>query len=78
MGEWYLKDDCIGGSSDILGGSPSDNAALVEPCCSAEPVITCHYRDKASIIPCPDSPFITDVSGKSFFKAFTKEGVSFW
>ena len=79
MGEWYLNNECIGkGGSDVLGGSPPDNAALVEPCCSADPLITCHYKDKPSKIKCPDSPFITEVSGKSFFKAFTKEGVSFW
>ena len=68
MGEWYLKDECIekeaheinGGGSGILGilGSNKNDGILTKQCCSPEPLITCHFRDKPSKIPCPDSPAI--------------------
>lgn len=29
-------------------------------CCVANPIIVCHFRDKPSVIPCPDSPMIED------------------
>jgi len=53
MGEWYLEDTCLEGwgqadwSTDKLKG---------KNCCAAAPVVTCHYRDKPSKIPCKDSP----------------------
>ena len=72
MGEWYLKDTCRGNARNI----PHD-VSLMKECCSIEPIITCHYKDKPSKIPCPDSPRITEV-GKPFFKAFTKANSSFW
>ena len=40
MGEWYTKSDCMTGLD----------------CCLAQANITCHYRDKPSIVPCKDSP----------------------
>ena len=51
MGEWYLDKKCGSGGLD---------------CCAAEPIVTCHYRDKPSKIPCKDSPPID------------KNGISFW
>ena len=39
MGEWYTKPDCMTG----LG------------CCLKQANVTCHYRDKPSIIPCKES-----------------------
>jgi hypothetical protein len=48
MGEWYLKQECVQKNRDEIGD--------VAACCLAEPVITCHYRDKPSKIPCKDSP----------------------
>lgn len=39
MGEWYLKEGCLTGWD----------------CCLAEPKITCHYRDKPSMVSCKDS-----------------------
>jgi len=54
MGEWYLQDTCINKpKSDIVGEGAAD---LPSACCSAEPLVSCHYRDKPSIIPCKDSP----------------------
>ena len=73
MGEWYLKDTCRSNARDIA----HDDSSLLKECCSIEPIITCHYKDKPSKIPCPDSPRITEV-GKPFFKAFTKANSSFW
>jgi hypothetical protein len=54
MGEWYVKDECIGVTVDeIVNGTNPD---LGKACCVAEPVIKCHYRDRPSKIPCKDSP----------------------
>lgn len=52
MAEWYTKKD--------------DSACNGLDCCVAEPIITCHYRDKPSFIPCKDSPPI-DKGKKSFW-----------
>ena len=52
MAEWYTKD----ASSNCNGLD----------CCVAEPIITCHYKDKPSFIPCKDSPPI-DKNGRSFW-----------
>jgi hypothetical protein len=49
MGMWYLKDECVGKKAESLGDV---NTA----CCSAEPIVQCFYKDKASVIPCKDSP----------------------
>jgi len=69
MGEWYLKDSCINnGMHEIIAPAR---------CCSAEPIITCYYRDKPSKIPCLDAPRITE-TGKAFYKAFTPAKSSFW
>jgi hypothetical protein len=40
MGEWFTD------ASSCTGLN----------CCLEEPRVTCHYRDKPSIIPCRDSP----------------------
>lgn len=56
MGEWYVKDSCIAKKRDEII-SKDDTATDLKPlCCSAEPLISCHYRDKPSKIPCKDSP----------------------
>ncbi|KAL7539259.1 hypothetical protein ACHAXR_010753 [Thalassiosira sp. AJA248-18] len=68
MGEWYLNDQCIGKEAheitDQNSGIPG--GMLTKHCCSTEPLVICHYRDKPSKIPCPDSPNI-DKKGKSFW-----------
>ena len=61
MGMWYLKDECIGKEASSL----EDINTL---CCAREPIIKCFYRDKASIIPCKDSPS----------KDKGQRGLSFW
>ena len=58
MGLWYLKEQCEV-YSNIEKGSMGD-------CCAAEPLISCHYRDKPSKIPCKESPPI-DSNGRSFW-----------
>jgi hypothetical protein len=61
MGEWYLNDECIGKEAhEIVGterGAGFKNRTLSSNCCLAEPIFKCHYRDKPSKIPCPDSPY---------------------
>ncbi|KAL9188758.1 hypothetical protein ACHAXT_007136 [Thalassiosira profunda] len=74
MGEWYMQDECVGKEAHEINGGDD----LAKHCCSAEPLITCHYRDKPSKIPCPDAPLITE-KGKAFYKAFAvKQGDGFW
>ena len=51
MGKWHLKDQCIGPKP-----SEMDVTDLRAHCCSAEPLFTCHYRDKPSWKPCKQSP----------------------
>mmetsp|Transcript_12115 Transcript_12115/g.33564 ORF Transcript_12115/g.33564 Transcript_12115/m.33564 type:complete len:177 (+) Transcript_12115:1515-2045(+) len=65
MGEYFLQDQCREKSvADIWGQeTPGDLAAK---CCSEEPKIVCHFRDKPSKIPCKESPPI-DKGGKSFW-----------
>ena len=54
MGEWYVQDQCIQEkASDIHDGEEYN---LVSTCCSAEPIFSCHYRDKPSMKPCKHSP----------------------
>jgi len=66
MGMWYVSDDCIGKrATDILSGERA-GGDIVSACCSAEPLITCHYRDKPSIKSCADSP-PKDKYGQSFW-----------
>lgn len=51
LGDWY--NSCK--STPKLDSMPEQSA---NACCSAEPIIKCHYRDKPSRIPCKDSPSI--------------------
>jgi hypothetical protein len=75
MGNWYLQDKCIATTVEkILRKNKSVKTPagttsighLTEPCCSAEPLTSCFYRDKPSIIPCKDSPNL-DQGRKSFW-----------
>jgi hypothetical protein len=59
MGQWYVKDQCIGKLfQEILDKTPKEDATSIIPtkCCSSEPIVSCHFRDKPSIIPCTDHP----------------------
>jgi hypothetical protein len=61
IGEWYVNHNCVQKKlAEIEGG---DARAT---CCAAEPLISCHYRDKPSKMPCKDSPPI-DKGGRSFW-----------
>ena len=70
IGEWYVENQCIDktvkqiADSGITATNGGDNIA--EGCCSIEPLISCHYMDKPSKIPCKDSPAI-DKNGRSWW-----------
>ena len=72
MGEWYLADQCIEKTKDVILGDHDIKQGgdaghvLLEPCCLAEPNVVCHYRDKPSKIPCKDSDPI-DKGARSFW-----------
>lgn len=66
IGQWYVQETCIGKHyNDIVGGDST--VSLSTHCCLAEPVVICHYRDKPSMIPCNDSPFLDKKRGKPFW-----------
>jgi hypothetical protein len=71
MGDWYLQDVCVGKTvDDVFAQLPdstpkNESGSLVQPCCAAKPLISCHYRDKPSKLPCKDSPPLDP--GKSSF-----------
>lgn len=82
MGEWYVKDPCVhftvseiasNSTTSISATSINDSDGTISStiflptCCSVEPLISCHYRDKPSIIPCKDSPPI-DAGKPSWWK----------
>jgi hypothetical protein len=54
MGEWYVKDECVESTASKI--QSGNNINLEKACCLAEPIVKCHYRDKASKIACKDSP----------------------
>ena len=58
FGEWYVQNECLGDAME------NDRSNI--NCCSVEPLVSCHYRDKPSKIPCLDSPL------------YDKKGTSFW
>ena len=68
LGEWYVQETCTCPSNRCIGKELSDifgegdvKAGILEAtCCSADPIISCHYRDKPSKIPCRDSPPIDE------------------
>jgi hypothetical protein len=69
MGEWYVQDVCVNKKVNEITGT-IDNAVesdLTPTCCSAKPLISCHYRDKPSVIPCKESPAIDKGKRKSFW-----------
>lgn len=54
MGDWYLQPACVNKKVPEILGEDKD-ASVPAKCCSAKPLISCHYRDKPSKIPCKDS-----------------------
>jgi hypothetical protein len=56
MAEWYLNDKCVNKTlSEIVEGE-GGSGITGDGCCAAAPIVSCHYRDKPSKIPCRDSP----------------------
>lgn len=63
MGLWYLQDHCVDDKAiDVLKGQGD----FIDTCCSKDPLVTCHYKDKPSIVPCKDS-LTKDEGGKNFW-----------
>eukprot|EP00978_Attheya_sp_CCMP212_P010841 scaffold26338_cov49-Attheya_sp.AAC.10 len=61
MGMWYVTDTCDSGKAHNLlleGGTKVQSSEFTNTCCAKEALVTCHYKDKPSIIPCKDSPTI--------------------
>ena len=63
LDNWYLQDKCMDKKVQDIA---VDGESFVVTCCSAEPLFSCHYRDKPSSGPCKDSPAL-DSGGKSFW-----------
>ncbi|CAB9497746.1 Nucleotide-diphospho-sugar transferase [Seminavis robusta] len=72
MGNWYLEEKCVASTVEEITRKDkkirrsNSHAYLAEPCCSKEPLVSCSYRDKPSVIPCKDSPPL-DKGKKSFW-----------
>ena len=70
MGEWYVHDECISDDvSNLIDADKVQDGSLVDQCCSIEPILSCHFRDKPSKVPCPDSPKLDPEHGKLFWKS---------
>merc|ERR1712194_684847 len=68
MGLWYTKAECEQGRGVEVASSLSDKGGLETACCSAEPLVTCHYSDKPSVEQCKVSKAgPIDKGGKSFW-----------
>lgn len=68
MGEWYVNEQCVHMPvKEIPGLDPNVKNGYESRCCSVEPIIKCHYRDKPSKFPCKGSPNI-DPARKPFWK----------
>jgi hypothetical protein len=72
MGLWYVNPACeSGGAVDFTidsSGARKLPGSLQQTCCSAEPLITCHYRDKPSSEFCIGKGKNIDAKGKPFWK----------
>ncbi|EJK73664.1 hypothetical protein THAOC_04700 [Thalassiosira oceanica] len=69
LGEWYLQDSCIGKTFSeiaVARSASGEPAPIHEQCCAAEPIFSCHYKDKPSMLPCKNSPSI-DKGQRSFW-----------
>jgi len=72
MGEWFLRPQCedktalelktqyFNHNSTTNVDRVDNDADIVNSCCSAAPLVSCHYRDKPSIVPCRESPPIDE------------------
>jgi hypothetical protein len=82
MGQWHLKEQCESKSlSDVLS-LPGVNAMATAAdtfnvCCSVEPLISCHFRDKPSVVNCSSSPPI-DEGSPSWWEEINKCKLPLW
>lgn len=53
IGDWYVQESCV--EFDVHKLHTTD---VRKECCVTTPKIVCHFRDKPSKVPCPDSPMI--------------------
>ena len=53
LGGWFLMDHC---DETSIRAKRSDKSSFISGCCSAQPVVSCFYRDKASKSSCASSP----------------------
>mmetsp|Transcript_10463 Transcript_10463/g.22153 ORF Transcript_10463/g.22153 Transcript_10463/m.22153 type:complete len:643 (-) Transcript_10463:260-2188(-) len=68
MGLWYTEAKCEAGGGVGVANSLAGGGGLETACCSAEPLIKCHFKDKPSVEQCKDSSVPTiDKNGKSFW-----------
>ena len=68
LGQWFVNEECVGKSAEeILGGEIQAGSSLVEPCCAAEALITCHYIDKPAAHSCKGKGQNIDGHGRSFW-----------
>lgn len=66
LGDWYVNEQCINKKLDEIELPKGDNVDMTKACCSAKPIVACHYSDKPSKLPCKGSPPI-DKNGRSFW-----------
>jgi hypothetical protein len=64
LGDWFVKDHCVSKKHEELEISEGEH--LATHCCSARPIMKCHYSDKPSKKSCVGSPSIVK-RGKSFW-----------
>lgn len=67
MGLWYAHPVCESGGGVDEAKKLKNGESLESACCSAKPLISCHFRDKPSIIPCNDSPMVDGGKTKPFW-----------
>jgi len=63
MGMWYLQND----TCESIERSNHENNNIAMNCCSGTPMISCHYRDKPSVIPCHDDVPSMDKGALSYW-----------
>jgi len=70
MGLWYTNTLCENGGGVGAAKISKEESTMESSCCSAEPLVSCHYSDKPSVKECKDSPKARsiDAKGKPFWK----------
>jgi hypothetical protein len=64
MGEWHVDEQCFGNRSATSDGRLSEpDSSMSLACCSAKPLITCHFVDKPSHVICNQSRHLEEIVG---------------